>query len=67
MKQTFSEWIPVERYCCNCGKKMLGYRDKEGVARMQCTRCQVSIISIRKSRRREQIEVIAPVGQTALA
>lgn len=60
------EWKPAVMYCVNCAEKIVGYRNADGKVKVECPRCGVKYVSQRKSRRHEQIDVYAPVGQVAL-
>ena len=57
------EWVPTKRFCSNCGKKITGYRNKDGILKVQCPYCKVTYVSLKKSRRREIVEIIAPSGE----
>ncbi len=37
-------WTPVARYCSNCGRKIIGYRNKDGLLKMQCPYCKVCYV-----------------------
>lgn len=41
------QWIPTVRYCLHCGKKLVGYMDKDGKVKMRCAHCSASIVSKR--------------------
>ena len=56
-------WTPVARYCSNCGRKIIGYRNKDGLLKMQCPYCKVCYVSKRKGRRKEVVEITAPPGE----
>ena len=45
------------------GKKIIGYRNKDGLLKMQCPYCRVVYVSRKMSRRKEVVEVTAPQGQ----
>lgn len=60
------EWTPTTRFCSNCGKKIIGYRNKDGQLKVQCPYCKVVYISKKMSRRKERVEIIAPNGQEFL-
>ena len=57
------KWTPVARFCSNCGKKIMGYRNNEGVLKVQCQYCGVVYVSKRINRRKERVEITAPEGQ----
>ena len=57
------KWTPTARYCSNCGKKIIGYRNGEGMLKVQCQYCGVLYVSKRINRRKERVEIIAPEGQ----
>ena len=57
------KWTPVTRFCSNCGKKIMGYRNNEGVLKVQCQYCGVVYVSKRINRRKERVEITAPEGQ----
>lgn len=56
------DWTPVVRFCSSCGKKIMGYRNKEGVYKMHCVYCGVVYVSKKMSRRRERVEITVPEG-----
>ena len=56
-------WSPSTRFCQNCGKKIIGYRNKEGLIKVQCPYCNVRYVCKKKSRRKEVVEIIAPNGE----
>lgn len=41
------KWTPTARYCSNCGKKIIGYRNSEGMLKVQCQYCGVLYVSKR--------------------
>ena len=57
------KWTPVARFCSNCGKKIIGYRNSEGVLKVQCQYCGVVYVRKRINRRKERVEITAPEGQ----
>ena len=56
-------WTPTARYCSNCGKKIVGYRNREGMLKIQCQYCGVVYVSKRINRRKERVEITAPTGE----
>ena len=57
------KWTPTARFCSNCGKKIIGYRNEEGLLKVQCPYCGVVYVSKRINRRKERVEITAPEGQ----
>ena len=60
------DWTPTARFCSNCGKKIIGYRDKNGMLKVQCPHCGVVYVRKKVNRRKERIEITAPEGQEFL-
>lgn len=58
-----NQWLPTIRLCCNCGNKIIGYRDKNGSLKIQCPHCFTSMVSKIMSRRHERVDVYAPPGE----
>ena len=56
-------WTPTARYCSNCGKKIVGYRNREGMLKIQCQYCGVVYVSKRINRRKERVEITAPTDE----
>ncbi len=57
------DWTPTSRFCSNCGKKIIGYRNKDGLLKMQCPHCRAMYVSRKISRRKEVVEITAPKGE----
>ncbi|MFR6055451.1 MAG: hypothetical protein ACLUHK_02360 [Eubacteriales bacterium] len=57
------QWIPTVRYCLHCGKKLVGYMDKDGKVKMRCAHCSASIVSKRIGRRHETLDVFRPKSE----
>ncbi len=57
------KWTPIARFCSNCGKKIIGNRNSEGLLKVQCQHCGVVYVSKRINRRKERVEITAPEGQ----
>ncbi len=60
------EWQPFPMFCSNCGNRLTGYRNSEGLIKIECGRCHS--ISVRKSigRRHNRIDIYAPKGQVTI-
>ena len=54
------EWEIESVYCRNCAEKIVGYRNKAGLLKVQCPKCGLCFVSKRISRRHEKIDVIIP-------
>ncbi len=54
---------PELRYCRNCGQKILGFRNAEGLLKLQCPRCRACSVSRTITRRHEEVQEYAPKGQ----
>ena len=50
-------------YCPNCGTQLIGFKNAEGMIKVECKRCLA--VSVRKvmGRRHNRIDVYAPKGQ----
>jgi len=57
------EYQEYPMFCPNCGHLNIGYKNKDGKIKYHCKRCDTSIVRTQKSRRKEFIEIFAPVGQ----
>ncbi len=53
-------------FCHNCRNDLIIYRDEEGVSKSVCSRCGAINVSKVMSRRKIQIEVIAPKGEEVM-
>ena len=60
------KWKLAMMYCPNCGHLVMGYRNEDGIAKMECPVCKLCMVSKQKSRRHETLDIYAPVGQVAL-
>ena len=58
----YENWQPFTMYCPNCGNRVTGYKNDEGVIKMDCGRCTTVLVRRFKSRRHETIDVYAPKG-----
>ncbi len=56
-------WKPTRRHCINCGQVLTGYRNENGLVKLQCARCGLVMVSKRISRRRERIDITPPHGE----
>lgn len=54
------EWKPIIRHCRNCGAKMVGFKNKDGVIKVQCPKCGVCSVSKMIDRRHERCDTYAP-------
>lgn len=59
-------WKPVIRHCRNCGAKIIGFKNKQGVVKVDCPKCGVSSISKMLDRRHERCDTYAPPGMESL-
>ena len=50
-------------YCPNCGTQLIGFKNAEGMIKVECKRCLA--VSVRKvmGRRHNRIDIYAPKGQ----
>ncbi len=53
-------WEPVQLYCPNCGKKIMGYQNNKGVTKMQCDRCRYMVVTVKKSPVEYDIKIRRP-------
>lgn len=44
-------WKPFRWHCPNCGKQVIGYKDKSGKIKVSCDSCKTVMIRIIKGRR----------------
>jgi len=51
----FSNLVPVQMYCPNCGHKVIGYKDDKGGTRISCDRCRVVIYSKHHAQKKETV------------
>lgn len=51
-----------ERFCQNCGRKIKGYRNKNGAVKVSCPICDTFYNCQKISRRKEIVEINAPQG-----
>ena len=56
-------WTPTERFCSHCGKKRIGYRNEDGLLKVECPYCKVVYVSKKINRRKERVEIYAPKRQ----
>ena len=56
---SFETCKPVTLYCPNCGHKIIGFKDSEGILRVSCDRCKCVIVSKHHSRK-TTMKVVAP-------
>lgn len=54
------------RYCRNCGQKMIGFRDANGLLKLKCPRCNSVSVSRKITRRHEDVQEYAPPGQVII-
>ena len=54
---------PVFGFCRNCGHKIMGFRNKDGLMKMECPYCHTRYVSKEKSRRHIVEDIYAPSGQ----
>lgn len=57
---------PVYGYCRNCGYKVVGYRNEDGLLKVECPHCHTRYVSKEKSRRHIVEDIYAPSGQEIL-
>jgi ribosomal protein S27AE len=50
---------PVQMFCPNCGKLVIGYKSEDGAVRISCHRCKVVLYSKQRSKREINIKMIA--------
>lgn len=58
-----NQWLPTIRLCNNCGRKITGNRNKDGLLKIKCPFCFTSMVSKVISRRHERIDVYAPLDE----
>lgn len=57
----FTNLCPVQMFCPNCGKKIIGYKSKDGAVRIDCPTCRVKIFSKKKNEKRIDMELTIPI------
>lgn len=57
-----NNWGQSIRICHNCGEKVAGYKNKNGLLKIQCPACGVFMVYKSMSRRHERIDVFVPHG-----
>ena len=58
-----NNWGQSVRICNNCGERVAGYKNKNGLLKIQCPACGVFIVYKRISRRHERIDVFVPPSE----
>jgi ribosomal protein S27E len=58
MKQ--NTWEPCAWYCSNCGTLVTGYKNAEGMIKVECKKCGTVLVRKTKGRRHDTIEMYAP-------
>ncbi len=56
-------WQAFRWHCPNCGKQVIGYKNKEGSIKVSCSSCRTVMILTPKGRRHDTIEIYAPKTQ----
>lgn len=46
----YSNLMPLELFCPNCGHKLRGFLNDEGATVIQCDRCKVKVYSKKKKK-----------------
>lgn len=59
-------WQSFRWHCPNCGKQVIGYKDKSGKIKVSCDSCKTVMIRITKGRRHDTIELYAPKNQVRI-
>ena len=57
---------PVYGFCRNCGQKIMGYRNGNGLLKVECPFCRTRYVSKEKSRRHIEEHIYAPKGEEIL-
>ena len=58
-----NQWQPTTQICHHCGRKITGYRRKDGLLKIQCPSYLTSMVSKVMSRRHERIDIYAPPNE----
>ena len=61
------EWVPISWFCVNCGTKVTGIKDKQGVVKCECSKCKTYMVRTYKGRRHREIKVILPKEEVKTA
>ncbi len=66
MEDIHDEWQPLSMFCSNCGTRLTGYKNSEGLIKIECGRCHS--VSVRRmiGRRHNRIDIYAPKGQETM-
>lgn len=52
--------VPVQLYCPNCGRKIIGYKGDDNSLRIRCNTCKVVIFSKRHTKKEIDLKIVAP-------
>lgn len=51
------DWgIAIQRFCGNCGTRMIGYKSKDDLIRMQCPACGTVAVAKKVGRKHLRVE-----------
>ena len=53
-------WIPISWFCVNCGTKVMGFKNKNGVVKSECSKCKTYMVRTYKGRHSREIKVFLP-------
>ena len=65
MDECKDTWYPFSWYCPNCGTQLIGFKNAEGMIKVECKRCLA--VSVRKvmGRRHNRIDILKD-GRTCI-
>ena len=43
MDECKDTWYPFSWYCPNCGTQLIGFKNAEGMIKVECKRCRIDI------------------------
>ncbi len=56
-------WKAFNWFCPNCGKPVIGYKNKKESIKLSCEHCKIVMVRTIKGRRHDTIEIYVPRGQ----
>ena len=67
MEDIHVEWQSFSMFCSNCGNHLTGYRNSEGLIKIECDRCHS--VSVRRviGRRHNRVDIYAPKGMVTVS
>ena len=60
MQDKESRWKVYPMFCSNCGTKLYGFKDKEGLIKYECDCCKFVAVRKEMGRRHSNIDIYCP-------